>query len=258
MPDIHPTAIISAEAQLAEDVTVGAYAIIDGPAVIGPGCTIAPRAWITGRVTMGANNNIGHGTVVGSDPQDLSFDPTSDTGVVLGSGNTLREYVTINRATAPGGNTTMGDENFLMTGSHLAHDVRMGSHNVFANNVLLAGHIVVGNRVFIGGGAGMHQFLHIGDLSMIAGNASLSRDIPPFCMTTRRDALAGLNSVGLRRAGIAPEERKELKQVYRLLFLSSSSLSDAVLEAKKSDWSELATQLIDAVGSPSKRGVLGR
>jgi UDP-N-acetylglucosamine acyltransferase len=257
MPNIHPTALISDDAQLADDVTVGPHAIIDGPAVIGPGCTIAANAWIAGRVEMGSNNSIGYGAVIGSDPQAFSFDPASDTGVSLGSGNTIREYVTINRGTTATGLTSMGDENFIMIGSHLAHDVRLGNKNAFANNVMLAGHVEVGNQVFIGGGAGFHQFLFIGDLAMVAGHASISKDVPPFCMTTHDDTLAGLNVVGLRRAGLKQEQRTEIKRLYGILFRREGSLQDALAEAQGQSWSEYPTRLLHSVANPSKRGVMG-
>ncbi|MDA0765530.1 MAG: acyl-ACP--UDP-N-acetylglucosamine O-acyltransferase [Verrucomicrobia bacterium] len=256
MPSIHPTAIISDTAQLAPDVTVGPHTLIDGPAVIGPGCTIGANAWIAGRVTMGTNNHIGHGAVVGSDPQSLTFDPATETGVVLGNRNTLREYVTIHRATAPGTDTILGDNNFLMTGVHLAHDVRLGNSNILANNALLAGHIQVGNNVFIGGSAVCHQFLHVGDLAMIAGNAPISKDVPPYCMATREDTVAGLNIVGLRRAGLNLEQRTELKRLYRILFQRPGTLAEAIAEASKTTWSQHAAKLLAAVTNPSKRGVL--
>jgi UDP-N-acetylglucosamine acyltransferase len=256
VPNIHPTAIVSDDAQLADDVTVGAYTIIDGPAVIGAGCKIGANAWMAGRVHMGANNSIGHGTIIGSVPQSLSFDPATDTGVVLGSGNTLREYLTINRATEPGGNTSLGDDNFLMTGAHLAHDVCLGHRNVLANNALLAGHIVVGDQAFIGGGAAFHQFIRIGDLAMVAGNASITRDIPPYCMTTRDDSLAGLNVVGLRRAGLTREQRNELKELYRLFFQHRGSREEALAEASTKDWSSYPAKLLAAFTNPSKRGIL--
>lgn len=255
---IHPSALISDDAELAADVEVGPFAIIDGPAIIGPGCKIGPHVWINGRVTMGADNTIGCGSILGSYPQDLSFDPTGgESGVVLGDGNTLREYVTINRGNV-GAFTTVGDNNFFMIGVHLAHDVQVANDNIFANNTLLAGHVSVGTRVFIGGGAAFHQFIHIGDHAMVAGLASITRDVPPFCMTTRDDTLAGLNVVGLRRAGVKPAGRSELKEVYRILFQRRGTLAEALTEARTREWSEFPTQLIDAVANPNRRGILSR
>jgi UDP-N-acetylglucosamine acyltransferase len=123
-------------------------------------------------------NRIGWGSIVGADPQDLHFNPQTDSGVELGESNTLREYVTIHRGSQAGGITRIGANNFLMTGVHLAHDVQMGDHNVLANNVLLAGHIQVGNKCFLGGGSVFHQFIHIGDYAIAQGNAAISQDIP--------------------------------------------------------------------------------
>lgn len=257
MPDIHPTALVADDVRLADDVIIGPQAILEGAIDIGPGCVIGPRVWLTGRIRMGADNTIGTGVILGSDPQSLTFDPSTESGVVLGSGNTLREYVTVNRATEAGGDTVIGDHNFLMTGAHLAHDVRLGDHNVLANNVLLAGHVVVGDRAFLGGGAAFHQFLQIGDLAMVAGNASITRDIPPYCMTTRDDSLAGLNTIGLRRAGFTPEQRSEIKELYHLLFLHRASRGEALAAAAERTWSEQARKLLEAVTAPGKRGVLG-
>ena len=149
---IHPTAIIDPAAELAEDVEVGPYAII-GPGVrAAAGCKVAPHAQLCGTVELGEGTTVGHGAVVGADPQDLTFDPSVQSGVRLGKNNTLREHVTIHRSTGEGGWTTVGDDNFLMAGTHLGHDVQMGDGNILANNCLFAGHVIVGNGAFFGGG----------------------------------------------------------------------------------------------------------
>jgi UDP-N-acetylglucosamine acyltransferase len=258
MPEIHPSALVSGDAQLADDVTIGAFSIIDGPAVIGAGTVIGPHVYIRGRVAMGSGNTIGYGAVVGEYPQSLGFDPSIDSGVVLGDNNILREYVTIHRSMNDGANTTLGSENFLMTTVHIGHDVQAGDGNVIGSNVLFAGHIELGNRVFIGGAAAMHQFIRIGDFAMIAGQAGISRDIPPYCLTTRTDRLAGLNSIGLRRAGFTPEQRKELKSAFAILFQQDLSRADSLAKADASEWSPAAQKLIEAVRNPSQRGVVTR
>ena len=196
MPEIHSTAQVSPEAQLADDVTVGPFAIIDGPARIESGCSIGPQVWIHGDVTLGPDNKIGYGSIIGADPQDLGFDPETSSGVVLGRGNVIREYVTIHRATVSGAHTTLGEENYLMTGTHLAHDVVLGNHNIFANNVLLAGHVEVGNSVVIAGACVFHQFIRIGDFVMVQGLTGSSKDIPPYCILRHGNRLSGLNAIG--------------------------------------------------------------
>ncbi len=258
MPEIHPSAIVSERARLAEDVTVGPFAIIDAGVKIGPGCTIGAQAWLTGNTEMGARNHVGYGSIIGADPQDASFDPETDSNVVIGDNNRIREYVTIHRSTSNGGSTTVGDSNFLMTGVHLAHDVQMGSQNNLANNVMLAGHIKMGDHIFLGGGAGFHQFLHIGSYSIVQGNAVVSRDVPPFCMAHGRNELAGLNVIGLRRGGFTPEERADIKRAYHLLFRSGGNISEAIAEAEETSWTEVAEKLLNSARNASRKGLMQR
>src|ERR1035437_7024314 len=215
MPAVHPTALISPDAELAGDVSVGPFAVIDGPVKLEAGVGIAGHCHITGRVRIGAGSKVGWGSVIGADPQDLSFDPATESGVDIAGRNTIREYVTIHRSSKPGANTCLGPGNFLMTGVHLAHDVKLGCDNIIANNVMLAGHITVGDRVFLGGGAGFHQFIRIGDLSMTRGNAGISQDVPPYCIVYGDNRLSGLNVVGLRRAGFDSAARAEIKEASR-------------------------------------------
>ena len=179
MPEIHPSAIVSERARLAEDVTVGAFSIIDSGVEIGPGSSIGAHVWITGSSKIGVSNTIGYGAIIGADPQDASFNADTQSTVEIGDHNKIREYVTIHRSTAEGGSTKVGNSNFLMTGVHLAHDVQMGSHNVLANNVLIAGHVKMADHVFLGGGSAFHQFIHIGQYAIVQGNAVVSRDVPP-------------------------------------------------------------------------------
>lgn len=258
MTMIHPTAVISPEARIGENVSIGAYSIIDAEACIGDNCTIDPHVWIAGKTTLGEHNFIGFGSQIGGNPQDHSFDPSTDSGTVIGNHNTIRENVTINRSTHSGENTTIGDRNFLMVGAHLAHDVVMGHHNTLANNVMIAGHIQLGDHIFLGGGAGFHQFIHIGSYAISQGNASISKDVPPYCMVHGQNHLAGLNVIGLRRAGFSAPQRQEMKRAYNLLFKSGLSMSDALQACEKQEWSSKAEVLIEAARQPSRKGVLMR
>jgi UDP-N-acetylglucosamine acyltransferase len=207
---------------------------------------------------MGAHNTIGYGSILGADPQDLTFDPASETGVLLGSGNRIREYVTIHRATAAGKRTTVGDRNYLMTTVHLGHDVVLGDGNIFANNVLLGGFVEVGNSVVIGGTCVFHQFIRIGDFAMVQGLSGASKDVPPFCILRYGNRLSGLNVVGMRRGGLGPEERREVKSAYALLFQSGLALDTALREAGTREWGPAASKLFEAVRNPSRKGVLTR
>jgi UDP-N-acetylglucosamine acyltransferase len=258
MPEIHPSAIVSERARLAEDVTVGPFSIIDAGVKIGPGCTIGAQVWITGNTQMGSGNSIGYGSIIGANPQDLSFKPETDSKIIMGDNNTIREYVTIHRSTAEGGSTDVGDSNFLMTGVHLAHDVKMGSQNVLANNVMLAGHIKMGDHIFLGGGGGFHQFLHIGSYSIVQGNAVVSRDVPPFCMAHGRNELAGLNVIGLRRGGFTPEERADIKRAYHLLFRSGGNIAESLALADESTWMDVAKILLHSARHASRKGLMQR
>ncbi|MFK7910961.1 MAG: acyl-ACP--UDP-N-acetylglucosamine O-acyltransferase [Akkermansiaceae bacterium] len=258
MPNIHPSAIVSEQADLAEDTSVGPFAIIDAGVKIGSGCTIGAQAWITGGTTMGEGNNIGYGSIIGAEPQSIGFEPETKSSVEIGSNNNIREYVTIHRSIDEGESTTVGDKNFLMTGVHLAHDVKMGSHNSLANNVLLAGHIKMGDHTFLGGGGGFHQFLHIGSYAIVQGNAVVSRDVPPFCMAHGRNELAGLNVIGLRRGGFTAEERADIKRAYNLLFRSGGNLSEALEEAHKTTWTDVAKLLLHSARHASRKGLMQR
>ena len=258
MPTIHPTAIVSPLARLAADVEIGPFSVIEGAATLGEGVRLDGHVLLRGHVEIGPHTTVGWGAVIGADPQDLAFDPATASSVSLGTRNTIREYVTIHRGSHAGSVTSLGEGNFLMVGVHLAHDVTLGDHNILANNVLLGGHVRVGNRAFIGGGAAFHQFLQIGDLVIVQGNSSISQDVPPYCAVHGQNQLAGLNVIGLRRAGFDPAARAELKSLYRLLFQSALPLTQALAQAAARPWSPAATLLVNAVATPSHKGVISR
>lgn len=252
---IHPTALIHPSAQIDPSAKIGPYVIIEGPAEIGAGCRVEAHAQIIGQVKMGAGTVIGRAAIIGTDPQDLGFKSETDSGVILGEGNVIREHVTIHRASKAGSYTRVGDGNFLMAGAHLAHDVTLGNKNILANSCLLAGHITVGNHTFIGGGAVFHQFIRIGDYCVIQGNGGFGKDIPHFCAAHRINRLMGLNVIGLRRQGFNSEQRASIKEMFHLLFRSGKNLSQAVSAAREREWPEAAQRLLDFVATPSKRGI---
>lgn len=254
---IHATAIVSPAASIGNRVHIGPHCVIDGAAVIEDDVQLEGQVLIRGRTQIGAGSRLGWGTVVGGDPQDLSFDPSTHSGVILGPRNTLREHVTIHRSARPGGNTTLGADNFLMSGSHVGHDVNLGDHNVIANNVMLAGHIHMGSHCFLGGGAGFHQGIRIGDYCIIQGNAAISQDVPPYCMAHGQNQLAGLNVIGLRRAGFDSATRDEIKRVFRQLCCQGNrTLALASLETVP--LSSTALKLIEAYRAPSRKGIISR
>ena len=252
---IHSTAIIDPRAQIDPTAEIGPYAIIDGPARIAAGVKVMAHAQLVGKVTVGAGTIIGRAAIIGGEPQDLGFDPLAESAVVLGNENTIREHVTIHRGSKPGGVTRVGDRNFLMAGSHLAHDVVLGNHNIIANAALLAGHIQVGNNTFIGGGAVFHQFIRIGDFCVVQGNGGFCKDIPHYCAAQRINRITGLNVIGLRRNGFTSEDRAAIKELFHTLFCSGRNLSEAVAEAATHEWPEKARRLLEFVQAPSKKGV---
>ncbi len=258
MPIVHPSAVISSETELADDVSVGPFTVIDGPVKLEAGVRVAGHCQITGRVHIGVGCKIGWGSVIGADPQDLSFEPSTDSGVMIGERNTIREYVTIHRGSKSGALTRIGSGNFLMTGAHLAHDVTLGCDNIIANNVMLAGHVTVGNRAFLGGGGAFHQYIRIGDVSMTQGNAAISQDVPPYCIVHGYNLLSGLNVLGMRRAGMDVVTRAEIKEAYHLLFLAGYPHGKVGEIAAARNWSGEARKLLDAVASPSRKGIVRR
>lgn len=252
---IHPTALISSEAQIDPSVEIGAYAIIEGPVRIAAGCKVAPHAQIVGDTMIGEGTTIGRGAVIGELPQDTGFDPATASGVRIGKNNVIREHVTIHRGSKPGSMTEIGNGNFIMVGAHFGHDVQMGDGNVIANSVLLAGHVHIGSKTFLGGGAVFHQFLRIGDLCVVQGNGSFSKDIPSYCAALLFNRITGLNTVGLRRAGFTTEERAALKELFDLIYRGGMNLSQALAAARARTWPPHAEKFLRFFEAPTKKGV---
>ncbi len=260
MPVLHPTALVDPAATLADDVEVGAYAIVEGGVTLAAGARVEPHAQLLRGTSVGAGTVVGRGCVIGGLPQDLGFDPGTATGVRLGAKNVLREHVTIHRATKPGADTIVGNGNYIMVGAHLGHDAVVGDHNVIANAVLLAGHVTLGSRIVVGGGAVFHQFLRVGDLCMVQGNASFSKDLAPFLMAVRTNRIGGLNVTGLRRSGHDGDARRELKRLFDLVWRGGKPFSEAIATAAQQAWGPAASQMLAFLQAPSKKGLcpLGR
>ena len=228
---VHPTAIVSPKAELDSSVDVGPHAIIEDHVKIGAGTKIWANTYITGHTEIGRDNQIHLGAVIGHEPQDLSFKRDCRSYLKIGDRNVIREYVTIHRGTEPESATVIGDENFLMVSCHVAHNCAIGHRVIVANAALLGGHVHVGDRAFVSGGVVVHQFIRIGRLAMISGNARIAMDVPPFLLIAERNEVRGLNVVGLKRAGVSAEAHTELKQAYKILFRSGLSFAEATKEA---------------------------
>jgi UDP-N-acetylglucosamine acyltransferase len=233
--NIHPLAIVSPQARLGQGTTVGPFSIIEPDVVLGQGCTLASRVVIKSGTTLGDNNTVYEGAVLGGTPQHLRMPERLGT-VEIGSNNTIRENVTVHRALQEGAVTRIGDGNLLMVGMHVAHDCVIGSNAVFANNVLLGGFVTIGDRAFLSGAVGVHQFCRIGRLAMVGGCARVVQDVPPYVMIDGHSGLiVGLNLVGLRRAGYGPDDVAQLKAAYRAIYRRSVRWPE-VLEALKQEF----------------------
>jgi UDP-N-acetylglucosamine acyltransferase len=251
---IHPTAIVSKGAELSDDVEIGAHAIVGEGVQLGAGCIVQAHAILEGRTILGAQNSIGYGAIIGAMPQDFAFRETVSSEVRIGDGNTFREYVTIHRGTKEGSATVVGNNCYLMVGTHLGHNVKLGDKVVIANNCLLAGYVEVSSGAVLGGGTVFHQFLRIGPLAMVRGGTRFGKDIPPYVSADGENLLSGVNAVGLRRAGFTPEVRQEIKRAFKLVYWSGINISQALERAKDSTWSGEAQAFFDFIAS-SKRGV---
>ena len=202
---------------------------------------------------------MGAGAILGGDPQDTSFDPSTDSGVTAGERNIFREHATVHRSARANGATRIGNDNFLMVGTHLGHDCVLGDHNILANNCLLGGHVTVGDRAFLGGGSVFHQHVRIGSFALTQGNSAMSKDTPPYVIVRRLNELAGLNSVGLGRAGMDAAVLREIRQAYKLCFRSEFNLSQALERAQQQDWkSPEVRHLLDFLAGESVKGVCTR
>jgi len=214
---VHPTALVDADAQLGADVVVGPFAIIESEVEIGDRCQIAARCVIKHGVQIGCDNTIGEGSVIGGEPQHLT--ESGRGGVIIGDKNVFRENCTVHRALSE--NTIVGERNYFMVNAHVAHDVVVASDCIIANNVMLGGHVEVQDFAYISGGVAVHQLCRIGREVMISGQARITRDVPPYvmiCGDTSR--VVGLNLIGLRRRGHSSDEIKQLKTAYRVIYRS--------------------------------------
>ena len=225
---IHPTAIIDPKAELDSSVKVGAYTIIGPNVQIGAGSEIGPHAVIEGHTTIGENNRIFQFASLGAIPQDKKYrgEPTR---LIIGNGNTIREFTTFNLGTVTGiGETRIGDDNWIMAYCHLAHDCVIGSHTIFANNASLAGHVTIGDYVILGGYTLVFQFCQIGNYAMTAFAAGVHKDVPPYFMAAGyRAEPAGINSEGMRRNGFTPEQITNVKNAYKALYRPGLSYEEA-------------------------------
>jgi UDP-N-acetylglucosamine acyltransferase len=231
-PAVHPTAMVDPSVELGSGVTVGPYVIIGPNVIIGDHCRIGPRATLQRNVRLAEEVSVGDGSILGGDPQDLKYGG-EETWVEIGPGTIIREYSTINRATAATFKTTVGARCFIMSYVHLAHDCHVGDDVVIANATQCAGHVTIHDRAILSGLNAVHQFVTIGTYAFVGGGSRVNQDIPPYVKAVGNPMeLYGLNSIGLQRAGFSGETVAALKRAYRLFFNSDLNLSQALERAR--------------------------
>ncbi|MDR0771029.1 MAG: acyl-ACP--UDP-N-acetylglucosamine O-acyltransferase [Burkholderiales bacterium] len=228
MPTIHPQALVDSRAELADDVEVGAFSIIGPHVKIGAGSVIGPHAIVTGRTTLGVNNRVFQFCSIGEISQDKKYSGEAVT-TTIGDNNTIREYVTIHAGTVQDrGDTRIGNDNWLLAYTHIAHDCVVGNHTVFSNGAQLSGHVHVGDHVTMGGFSGVHQFCRIGAHAMVAGGSIIVQDVPPYMTVAGYPAKpAGVNSEGLRRRGFSAEDIQAIRRAYKTLYREGLTLKEA-------------------------------
>jgi len=254
---IHATAIVSKSASVADDVCIGAYTLIGDDVVIGAGTRIDSHVVVNGPTVIGRDNHIYQFTSVGDDPQDKKY-AAEPTKLTIGDRNTIREFCTISRGTVQGdGETTMGDDNWIMAYVHIAHDCHIGSNTIFANNATLAGHVLIGDWVILAGFSGAHQFCRVGAHAFLGMYSGVSRDVPPYTMVFGTPGVPrGINSEGLKRRDFSTEQIRNIKEAYRIVYRKGLKLNEAIaqLEQRLADQPELAI-LLESLRS-TERGII--
>jgi UDP-N-acetylglucosamine acyltransferase len=230
---IHPTAVIEPGAQIDPSCEIGPLAVVGRHVVLGPGNVVGAHAVVTGHTTLGEGNRVFSHAVIGEIPQDLKYrgEPTL---LVIGDRNSFREFVTVHTGTVQGGGvTTIGDGCLFMANSHVAHDCRVGDRAIIANSVALGGHVTLQEDVHMGGLSGAHQFARIGRLAFVSSLTGAGMDVPPYCTVAgARAQLAGLNTIGMQRAGMSEEQIGRVKQAYKIAFRSNLGLAEAMAQLK--------------------------
>ncbi len=241
---VAPTARVHPEAQIGPGVHIADFCVVESDVSIGANCALEPYVFVKRWTAMGERNEISAGTVLGTDPLDKNF-KGQRSYLRIGNGNKIREHYTISRGTAPDSATEIGDGNYIMTSGHIAHNCKVGNHNVIASCALLAGYVEVEDNAFISGGVAIHQYCKIGRLAMIAGNTGVSSDVPPFitCAGFRGNA-TGLNVVGLQRGGYDSAQISGVKRAYQVLYRSGLPLDKALAKIEAEVGTAEALQMV--------------
>lgn len=255
MSEIHPSAIIGKQVEIGANNTIGPNVILEDGVKIGSHNKILSGAYLARGTQLGDHNMIHMNTVIGHQPQDLAY-KGEPSFTKIGSKNVIREFVTIHRGTTEGTSTVIGDSNFLMAYCHIAHNCLLGNNIIMVNQASLTGHCVVEDKAFLSGMTGFHQFTRIGTLAMVSALTAINKDIPPYVICGGRPGVAqGINVVGMRRAGIGPAVRAEIKEAYKLLYRSGMNVSQALETIKQSLKSPEVAHMVSFIEA-SRRGIL--
>jgi UDP-N-acetylglucosamine acyltransferase len=252
---IHPTAILEGDVRIGDDCVIGPFCVIRGSVSIGAGTRLLGNVYLQGPLTLGERNKVYPFCSLGFSPQDLKWDPeVPGAGLVIGSGNTFRESVTIHRATSHETPSRMGDNNYWMANSHSGHDCQVGNHCIVANNTALAGFVRMDDRVILGGNGSVHQFCRVGRGVMFSGGMGTSMDVPPYFLLTGNNIVGSINLVGLRRSGFKPTQIDTVRWVYRTLYRQGLSIKKAMAVLQERGDDPLVREYIEFI-EQSKRGI---
>jgi len=258
MTRVHGTAIVEAGARISPDARIGAYSVVGPEVTLDAGVEVGHHCVLEGRVEIGPRVRIRHGSIIGAPPQDLKFEPGTPSGVRIGADTELREYVTVHRATVPGGFTEVGRSCLLMTMCHVGHDCRVDDGVILINAVGLSGHVQVEEFATVGGLAGVHQFCRIGAFAYVGGLAKVTQDVPPYMLVDGNPGtVRSVNIVGLRRHGVPAAERRVLQDAYRLLYRSGLSPRSAVERIRRELPVTAAVGRLLTFIAESRRGICG-
>lgn len=217
LPRIHPTAVISPQAELADNVRIGPHAVVQGRVIIGPDCILRPGAMVCGPLLLGRGNIVFSGAILGEEPQHLKYQ-NELTSLEIGDWNTFREHVTIHRGTSQSKTTRIGSHNLFLARSHVGHDCVVGDRCTLSNGALVGGHCVIGDNVYLSENCAVHQFVHIGRLALLGACAITTKDIPPFVSQQNVNSVVGINVAGMRQAGMIRRQIQDVEEAFRILF----------------------------------------
>lgn len=252
---IHPTAILTGNIHLADDVHIGPFSILEGDIALGSGCVIGPHCHLLGTIRAGVNNHFYTGCVIGNTPQHLGYQ-NEPTTVEIGDSNIFREYVTVHRGMPGVTVTTIGHRNLFMVNSHVAHDCIVGNNAIFANSSVIGGHAKIGDGAFLSGNTCVHQFCRVGKLAMLSGTSSVSQDLPPFWVVQEINIPRGVNLIGMRRAGIPAAEIQGVRRAFKAINREGLTIAAALEKIEHEDGELPAVQDLLVFIRESKRGIV--